>query len=145
MISKEQTERTRAYFAKQSEIIAIYLYGSCARGTNNALSDIDIAVMVDRLDEQVSRQHLDFIGKMMEIFQTDNVDVQLLTSQTPPTLARDMIRGIVIYCHDDKKRVAVEAEILSRYQDFEPFLSYQIMSMERRLQKGTYAHRYSSS
>ena len=68
----------------------------------------------------------------MEIFQTDHIDVQLLTLQMSPALAVAMIRGIVLYSRDDKKRVEIEAETLSRYQDFAPFLSYQIVCMERR-------------
>lgn len=142
MISKEQAKQIAEYFAERDEVIAVYVYGSHARGTNNALSDIDIAIMVERIDDQLSRKHLDFIGELTEIFQTDNIDVQLLSLQTPPALALAMIRGIVLYSRDEKKRIALEAEMLSRYQDFVPFLAYQIACMERRLQQGKYAHRY---
>lgn len=142
MIAKDKMQAIRAYFSNQPEVVAVYLYGSFARGTNNALSDIDIAVMVEKFDETTSKRHIEFIGAMMDIFKTDDVDVQILTMDSPPAIALAMIKGQVVYCRSVALKAAIEAVILSRYQDFAPFINYQISEMEKRLKAGTYANRY---
>ena len=139
MLTPAQMTALEQYFMTQEKIIAVYLYGSYARGTNNALSDIDFAVMVERGFETSSTFHLDLIGEITRILKNDNIDVQLLTPQTPPTLALTMLKGKLLYCSSPQKKVDVESQILSRYQDFQPFLKIQLEAMSKRLEKGTYA------
>ncbi len=127
------------YFSTQPHVVAIYVYGSQARGTANALSDIDIAVMLDLQKKDTDRLHLQFIDKLMQIFQTDAVDVQILTPQTAPVLALEMIKGKPVYVKSTAQKANIEAQIMSRYQDFQPFLKLQITEMEKRLKESTYA------
>lgn len=139
MITTNQRTAVTSYFSTQPRVVAVYLYGSHARGSANQLSDIDIAVLLDRIDERTSQLQLDAIGTVMGIFQTNDVDVQMVTPQTAPLLAREMIRGTLLYCRSLAKKTALEAQILSRSQDFEPFMRLQIQEMEKRLKEGTYA------
>ncbi|MGN1239175.1 MAG: nucleotidyltransferase family protein [Muribaculaceae bacterium] len=54
-MDKEQAiklaQRYKAALAEQLPIKAIYLYGSYSKGTNTATSDIDIAVILDKLND----------------------------------------------------------------------------------------------
>ena len=83
--------------------------------------------------------HLQFIDKLMQLLHTDNVDVQLLTTQTSPVLALEMIKGKPICVKSASQKADIEAQIMSRYQDFQPFLNLQITEMEKRLKEDTYA------
>lgn len=139
MLNQNQIRLLSKYFTNQPQIVAVYLYGSHARGTANPLSDIDIAVVLSGNYEDTEKLHLDFIGKIGEILKTDNVDVQLLTANTPPALGLSMIKGIPIYIKSSSQKTSIEAQILSRYQDFVPFLNLQISEMEKRIKEGTYA------
>lgn len=138
-ISQAQQKAVRSYFERVPHVVAVYLYGSWSRGTHNALSDIDVAVMVEPGAVNPRDFHLDVIGTMMDIFQTDNVDVQLLDYGTPPFLARSMIGGRVLYCRSARKKVRVEAAILSRCQDFYPFQAKCLTQVAMRMEEGTYA------
>lgn len=145
MINRKQKDAIISYFSADQRVIAVYLYGSLARGSANQLSDIDIAIMLERTDGHTLKLQLDAIGALMQIFHTNDVDVQILTPQTPPALAFRMIKGVSLYCSSLIKKVAIEAQILSRNQDFEPFMRLQIQEMEKRLEGGTYADRYSGT
>lgn len=139
MITIDQRTAAASYFSTQPQVVAVYLYGSHARGSANQLSDIDIAVMLDHVDERTSQLQLDAIGALTGIFQTNDVDVQMLTPQAAPLLALRMIRGTLLYCRSLTKKTVLEAQILSRSQDFEPFMRLQFQEMEKRLKEGTYA------
>lgn len=138
MITDDERRQLRDYFSTQPQVVAVYLYGSVARGTANKLSDIDLAVMLEQFDDHTSQFQLQAIGKMMTIFKTDDVDVQILSPQTAPAIALQMLKGKVIYTGQPAKKIAVEAQILSRYQDFEPFIRLDISQMHKRLEEGTY-------
>lgn len=145
MISQKQKDAIISYFSVDQRVIAVYLYGSHARGNSNQLSDIDIAIMLERTDEHTLELQLDAIGALMQIFHTNDVDAQILTPQTPPALAFRMIKGVMLYRGSLIKKVTIEAQILSRTQDFEPFMRLQIQEMEKRLEGGAYADRYSGT
>ena len=139
MLTQKQLSSINQYFSTQPHIVAVYIYGSQARGTGNSLSDIDIAVMLDYQAEGKDQLHLQFIDKLMQLLHTDNVDVQLLTTQTSPVLALEMIKGKPICVKSASQKADIESQIMSRYQDFQPFLNLQITEMEKRLKEDTYA------
>ncbi len=139
MLDATQITALQQYFKTQEKIIAVYLYGSFARGTNNALSDIDLAVMLRSIDATTSQFHLNVIGEINQILQTDAIDVQILSPQSPPVLTLSMLKGQLIYCSNPIIRVSIESQILSRYQDYQPFLNVQLEAMKNRFRKGTYA------
>ncbi len=138
-ISPSVRSAIQTILAGYPQVVAVYLYGSHGRGTANTLSDIDIAVMLAKPSDATGDFHLDIIGEMMRIFHTDQVDVQLLTIDTPPALAFRMIQGKVLYCRSLKTKALIEAQVLSRYQDFQPFLTSQFSAMEQRIKEGHYA------
>lgn len=142
MITEETAKVLKDYFSAQNDVLAVYLYGSYARGTNNALSDVDIAVVIDNIDGGSLLRRTEIAGRISELFKSDNIDVQFLTSATPPPLALSMVKGRLIYGRSDYKRAGTEAEALSKYQDFAPFLALQIKEMEKRLEGGAYANRH---
>lgn len=142
MINTQDLNGLNDYFAAQQDVLAVYLYGSYARATNNPLSDFDIAIMPSLQIKDITRRHLDFIGAISSILKTDMVDIQLLTLQTPPALALSMLKGKLIYCKSFQQKASLEGQLLSRYQDFLPFQQLQIRSMEQRLKEGTYAGRH---
>lgn len=140
MLNQKQLSLIRNYFRTKPAVVAVYLYGSQARGTDNPLSDLDFAIMLEQLEEHSTALRLEIIGQLMKLLQTDQLDIQLLAPQTAPALALNMLKGKLLFCRSYAKKNAVAAQILSRYQDFQPFLSLQLKTMRERLEKGSYAH-----
>jgi len=101
-----------------------YLFGSQATGKTGPLSDIDIAIFFDeRLgpDERFNLR-LDVLGKLTDLFKTDEIDLVVL-NDAPPLLAHRIIKdGNLIFCGDDKLRVEHEVNVIMKYLDWKPYL-----------------------
>lgn len=99
-------------------VVFAYLFGSHARGTPTSLSDIDIALFVEkplskseRFDVRLklSSQISTIVGKECDI---------TLINDSPIQLAYEIIKhGKILFCKDRDTRIAVETEILSKYLD----------------------------
>lgn len=106
------------------EIQLAYLFGSRVTGDVGALSDYDVAVVLDRpADGPAVRSRL--AHEIAVRLDSDRVDVVLL-SRAPIELAYAVIAGgHLLYQRDLATRVEYEADVLSRYGDYLPVLRAQ--------------------
>ena len=108
----------------RSEVIAAYLYGSHAEGHANALSDIDIALLMrDGLaKERLWKLEDALAADVGRALRTDNVDLIVL-NLAPLRIRYEVItRGEVLYSADDGARADSESYSLRRYWDFKKYL-----------------------
>lgn len=99
-------------------VIVAYLFGSEAKSTSGALSDIDIAVFVDKeiakserfdLRLRLSNELSSIMKRMVDVVVLNDVSVQL---------SFEVIKhGELIFCSDKSIKVDVETGILSKYLD----------------------------
>jgi predicted nucleotidyltransferase len=111
-------------FEGRPEVIAVYLYGSHAEGRANALSDMDIGILIrdglvkERLWELEDALAAD-LGRAL---RTDNLDLIVL-NLAPLRIRYEVItRGEVLYSADDGARADFESCSLRRYWDFKKYL-----------------------
>ena len=122
-------------FSRHDEIIAVYLFGSHARGYARTDSDIDIGILLsdDKLGSglypvQIARE----LKNTFKIKQ--DIDVRILNNGTLRFL-HQVLKGKLLFCRDDKKRIEFETSVISRYLDFKPiFNEYDRMRKLRVLQ-----------
>ncbi len=122
-------------FSRHDEIIAIYLFGSHARGYARTDSDIDIGILLsdDKLGSglypvQIARELKNNCKTKQD------VDVRILNKGTLRFL-NQVLKGKLLLCRDDKKRIEFENSVISRYLDFKPiFNEYDRMRKLRVLQ-----------
>jgi predicted nucleotidyltransferase len=124
-----------AKFAEHPEIDLLYLYGSRAGGRISPLSDVDLAVL---LSPTVYRSaHLDIqlrmVGEAAKALRTDEVDVQILNGLPVQAQYAILKNNKVLFCRDESSRVDFEAEVISRYLDFEPFVEEHYRAMYQRI------------
>jgi predicted nucleotidyltransferase len=104
--------------------IFAYLFGSQAKGDAGPLSDIDIAVYFDegmRQDERFDLR-LEVWGELTDLFKTDDVDLVVL-NDAPPLLAHRILRdGLLLFCADERMRVAFETRAVLKYLDWKPYI-----------------------
>lgn len=121
LVSEAKLEELRRFFRREPRIVVGYLFGSYSRGNEGPLSDVDIALVLERqisLDEEAS-----LISEITVVLGTDEIDVVFLKETFPPRLAFNVISdGQVIYARDDKKRVLFEERVMSEYVLMEGFL-----------------------
>lgn len=130
----------RPEFEQDDNIIALYLFGSQARGTASRLSDIDIGVLFHSMID-ASRYfplRLEYIARIIGLLRTEKVDVVILNN-APLHLAYEiMSHGTLLLDRDPRQRVAFEADRIGRFLDFKPFLAVQYRAIKKHLAKGTF-------
>lgn len=106
------------------EIREAYLFGSVARGSASAVSDIDVAVNVDptALESPGYGYDAELGADLQTALQRVDVDVVTL-NRAPPLLYHRVLRdGIRIFARDLSETTTREARALSRYFDYIPQL-----------------------
>lgn len=129
------------------DIVAVYLFGSTARGEAHALSDVDVAVLfatdlpaADRFARTLE------IGVVLDETLRRPVDVIAL-NQAPPALCFQVLKhGRLILEKDRTQRCVFVMHALSRYYDAKPYLDYHSAQLLSRIRKeglggGYHGHR----
>ncbi|RKY69030.1 MAG: nucleotidyltransferase [Candidatus Latescibacterota bacterium] len=111
-------EELKNFFEKYNEVKLVYLFGSYAKGETNKLSDIDIAVY---LDERLSKKdkfrlQLKLISELSSLLKTDKIDL-IIMNETPLLLNYNIIKDGIILKSEEKLRVKIESEVMSKYLD----------------------------
>ncbi|MBI1921463.1 MAG: nucleotidyltransferase domain-containing protein [Geobacter sp.] len=128
-------DKIRDYFSTDPNVLAVYLFGSHAKGKARAGSDIDLAVLLDEKPEYDYR--LRVMSELADLLKAE-VDA-LVLKQCGILMQRQVLRyGIVLFERDRRARIAFE--ILSRkmYFDFLPAHRRYVAKMEERILGGTY-------
>ena len=121
----ELTQRIADLVASMTEVQEAYLFGSCARGTHQSHSDVDVAVFIDEAAVEASDYgyRADLTTSLMSGLGTNEVDVVVL-NRAPPLLYHRVLRdGIRVFSRDLRATTVREGRALSRYCDYIPQLS----------------------
>lgn len=114
---KEISEGLVAFFRSEKGVSVVYLFGSYARETQTAKSDIDIAVLLSETPRKLLEYYLYLMNRLSEILG-DEVDLIILNT-SPPLLKYQVIKhGKIVYSRSEEARIAFESRALSEYLDF---------------------------
>jgi len=108
---------------RDEEIVAVYLFGSQARGGADRLSDVDIAVL---LRDGHSQEWLWAVEDELAIavcdsLQRDDVDLVILNT-APLTFQFEVIAtGELLLSNDEAARTDFEVAVMTRYWDFKKY------------------------
>ena len=113
-----------------------YLFGSHARGSADAESDIDVGILVSPALSAEGRQTLrfDLIVALSSVLPNETIDVVML-QDVPVLLQYNVIRGgIVAFERLRETRIAFVCDVERRYEDEAPFLEREAqMTIDRIL------------
>ena len=107
------------------EILEAYLFGSHARGTSHAHSDVDIAVFIDKdsADPGLFGYQSELTAIHKSALPTNSIDGVIL-NDAPPLLYQRVLRdGKRLLSRNLKATTVREGKALSRYCDFVPQLA----------------------
>jgi len=108
---------------KDTDIVALYAFGSLATGDLKPLSDLDFGILVSvKLDKQERfDKHLDLIGKFNEVLQTDEVDL-IIMNDAPMRFSHTIFKsGELIHCGNSKELTDYIEKTVKLYLDFRYF------------------------
>ncbi len=138
-LSPSDIKKVKKYFAKQKDILAVYLYGSFASGNPHKRSDLDIAVLFDgevNLYKRLGRLYADFPKLSIKA----EPEVREIDLNQSPVYLMNVIKGQLIFSRDEVKRVNFEVQILKQYYDTQKLRNTKYYYMNKRFQEGTYGY-----
>jgi predicted nucleotidyltransferase len=106
-----------------ADVVAVYLFGSVARGTATAASDVDLGVLLrTRPPSTLEGRMLDYQGDLEAVL---GCPVQIvLLNDAPPDLAHRVLRdGRLLLERDRAARIRFEVATRNRYFDLLPILN----------------------
>lgn len=136
-LTEDQIKQIRDYFAKQKDVVAVYLYGSFAKGTISKRSDIDLGVV---FEGEVDLYHR--LGQIYSDLPKLHIepDVRDLNLNYSPVYLLNVIQGRLLYSRNENKRVEFEVEVMRRFYDTQILRNTMLTYMRRRLDEGTYGY-----
>ncbi|GIW20513.1 MAG: hypothetical protein KatS3mg065_0809 [Chloroflexota bacterium] len=129
----------RRVLERHHAVAIAYLFGSQARASASAISDVDVAVLVDpsRAGDRLALQ-LELTGAIVDALGCDAVDVVLL-DEAPPALAYRVLRdGQLILSRDEALRIRHRIRAVTEYLDTEPLRRRAREALQRRLAEGSF-------
>ena len=105
------------YLELHPKILFAYLFGGFAKGKLQPLSDIDLAVYLTE-SRSLSEMKLDILGNLMEILQTDEIDLVVLNTAELPLKMNVLKTKKVIVNNDPFTRHIFESLTMRKFFDF---------------------------
>ena len=122
----EIQEILNEYFKNHPEVEVAYVFGSIVQGRTNPLSDIDIALLIDRerIKEEIYpygyKAHI--LADLVQLLKTNNVDLVILDEANPLLRHRILYYGKIIYNRKERKRIKFQIDTINKYNDFKYLL-----------------------
>ena len=121
----EIQDRVADYLATRPEIKVGYIFGSRATNKGNKLSDIDIALLIDRALLKGSFPYgykARILTDLAKILRTDRMDLVIL-NDAPCLLGHRVIRyGKVLFSRDESERIDFQVSMINKYLDIKRLL-----------------------
>lgn len=108
-----------ARLARVEGLVAAYLFGSQARGTAHASSDVDVALLLDSPPETLDDLHLDVAADLAKELGMP-VDVVVLNRASGDLIHRVLRDGELLVENDRSARVRFEVRARNDYFDMAP-------------------------
>ena len=111
-------EKLTAYFNTKFEIIAVYLFGSYAKGKEHHSSDIDIGLLFDTRDPLLLKKKVDTVMLDLSRILRKDIHPVILNLAGEELLRQVFLKGKCILVRDSKKLAHYKMTAFSRIADF---------------------------
>ena len=139
---KEKIPELVRTFKKDRRIVALYIFGSYAKGPVKPLSDIDIAAL---LDDGLGRDemwdsYVDLSSKAANIFGTGEIDFVIL-NEAPYDLRFGVIKnGRCLFSRNERMRRLFQERAVLYYLDTKPLRDEIFFHLRERIRNGRFGY-----
>ncbi|GAX59775.1 DNA polymerase, beta domain protein region [Candidatus Scalindua japonica] len=113
----ELLPKARVYLNDHPNVSFAYFFGGYSKDTSSPMSDIDIAVYLSEVPDLLQVK-TDLLGELIEILETDEIDLVILNTSSLPLVARIIEMKETIVDKDPLFRQDYESLKLREYFDF---------------------------
>jgi hypothetical protein len=118
VMHNELSKKIKAYFSNKKEVIAVYLFGSYAEARECPFSDIDIGLLLDRMDHKnIKDVKNKFIIELSRILRKD-MHLVILNSASEELIRQIFLKGKCILVSDPKKTSRYKMVMLAKVTEF---------------------------
>ena len=130
---KETLAKLTNYFAKRSEVIAAYIFGSLITGKVRKGSDIDVGLICrENLIKNPLTYRIDVIADLMSLLKR-KVDVVILNSANLLIRAQVFQKGLLVYEQDFRERVSFQAKSMGLYYDYKRYFEFHSRNLKKKI------------
>lgn len=119
----------RRYAAERTDIEAVILFGSVARGEAGPESDLDVGILLTREANEAGVDVLRLISDLTRLFERSDIDVTILNRATPVLLHRVARDGHVLYATSNRAVAEFHLRAIQRYEDTRPLRTLQFQRL----------------
>jgi|UniRef100_A0A7C3SNV7 predicted nucleotidyltransferase len=116
----ELIPKAQRILEKDPRVIFAYLFGGLAKGRITPISDIDIAVYLKDIKDEVDvfNIKLELLTTLSEVLNTEEIDIVILNNTPLPLKAKIIQNKKVLVDKDPNLRYSFESLTLREYFDF---------------------------
>lgn len=138
-LTESDIEKIKQYFARQKDVLAVYLYGSFTKDTVHKRSDIDFGVLFDKKIKDFHRLG-QIYSELCDLKLPAEPEVRDVELDQPPVYLLNVIQGQLLYERNEQKRNEFEVAVLRQYYDTQRLRDIRYYYMQKRLKEGTYGY-----
>lgn len=125
----------KKYFAQKNEVTAAYIFGSYAEGIARPDSDLDLAVLLNKIPRDTLEYRLKIMDDTKKVTCL-NTEVIIL-NEAPRLLQFQIIqKGKVIFEREPDQRSLFEMNVASRYYDYKRYFDFHTRQLAERIKGG---------
>jgi len=136
IMEHELIEKLTAYFNTKSEIIAVYLFGSYAKGKEHRSSDIDIGLLFDTRDPVLIKKKVDTVMIDLSRILRKDIHPVILNLAGEELLRQVFLKGKCILVKNPKKLARYKMTTFSRIADFAYYKNQMQSGLIRNIMEG---------
>jgi uncharacterized protein len=148
-IAQEELLKRIGIFINQikdsNTVVALLLFGSYASGRETAISDVDVAVLLDcSVDKELFMQErLRLMVELSSFLETDHFDLVILNEASPALAYRVIRDGQLLFERNDARGqlVRFKVKMLDRYFDYQPVERIFSQALIKRIKGGSFGGR----
>lgn len=137
-LKQKSVEKLRGVFAKETDVLAVFVFGSSVTNRVRKNSDLDLAIVVS---PGAKKDEFYFLEKLKDIDLGDlHISVVDLQNSSPFLLQQIVKTGLPVYQRSEQDLAIFRAQTASRYYDTAYLREVQRFYLTKRLEEGKYGY-----
>lgn len=129
-------EKIKSYFENKKEVIAVYLFGSYAVGKEQPFSDVDVGILFDEMDKDLSfKRRSEYLIDLGRLLRKD-IHPVILNSASEELLRQIFSKGKCILINDEKKLAVHKMVMFVKIAEFAYYRSKMQSGLIRKVMEG---------